>query len=167
MKKSIDYITSKYTNYNFYILTFDYFEKTIKKIIKNKNIEIISDYKLKQKKMGESSYAIAASGSVTLELCKYQTPMIVVYDTNFITQIILKLLVKVNYCTLINIFFNKEIIPELIFQKFTYKNLISHFEFLMKTEKYKKMQKKYMIEFSKKMINNGNPSKLLVDNILK
>ena len=73
MKKSIDYITSKYTNYNFYILTFDYFEKTIKKIIKNKNIEIISDYKLKQKKMGESSYAIAASGSVTLELCKYQT----------------------------------------------------------------------------------------------
>ena len=117
--------------------------------------------------MGESSYAIAASGSVTLELCKYQTPMIVVYDTNFITQIILKLLVKVNYCTLINIFFNKEIIPELIFQKFTYKNLISHFEFLMKTEKYKKMQKKYMIEFSKKMINNGNPSKLLVDNILK
>ena len=47
--------------------------------------------------MSESILAIAASGSVTLELCKYKTPTIVaVYDTNFFTKIILKILVKLN-----------------------------------------------------------------------
>ena len=48
--------------------------------------------------------AIAASGSVSLELCKFEVPSIIVYDTHFITKLILKLFVKVKFASLINIF---------------------------------------------------------------
>ena len=61
--------------------------------------------------MSESFFAVAASGTVTLELAKFNTPMIVVYKTHFITKLIIKLLVKVKYACLINIYFDKLIIP--------------------------------------------------------
>ena len=86
MKNIINDITLKYKNYKFYILTFDYYEKFIKQFINNENITVVTSQSKKQKIMSESILAIAASGSVTLELCKYQTPTIVVYDTNFFTK---------------------------------------------------------------------------------
>ena len=82
--------------------------------------------------MMQSSLALASSGSVTLELSKYQTPMVVVYDTNYLTRILIKLFVKVKFCSLINIFFNKEIVPELIFEKFTYNRVINEMRNLIK-----------------------------------
>ena len=54
--------------------------------------------------MRKSFLAIAASGSVSLELCKYQVPSIIVYDTHFITKLILKFFVKVNYASIIKYF---------------------------------------------------------------
>ena len=44
--------------------------------------------------MMQSSLALASSGSVTLELSKYQTPMVVVYDTNYFTRILIKIFCK-------------------------------------------------------------------------
>ena len=58
--------------------------------------------------MKTSFLAVAASGSVSLELCKYKVPSIIVYDTHFITKIILKLFVRVKFASLINIFYNRE-----------------------------------------------------------
>ena len=42
--------------------------------------------------MKKSHLAVAASGSVTLELINYNTPMVVFYDTHWITKIIIKIL---------------------------------------------------------------------------
>ena len=167
MKTIIDDVTLRYKDYKFYILTFDYYEKVIKEFIENKKVSIISSQSNKQKIMSESILAIAASGSVTLELCKYKTPTIVVYDTNFITKIMLKMLVKVKFASIINIFFFIEILPELLFEDFTYNNVLRQFDALLIDKKKREKQIKYMNVFSNKMLNDENPAKIIVDQILK
>ena len=93
--------------------------------------------------------------------------MIVVYDTNYFTRILIKIFVKVKFCSLINIFFNKEIVPELIFEKFTYTRVIKEIRNLLNNESLRINQIKHMDEFSKKMLNNGNPAKLVVNHIIE
>ena len=44
--------------------------------------------------MRETYLAVAASGSVTLELIKYKVPTLVFYETHWLTKSILKLFVK-------------------------------------------------------------------------
>ena len=167
MKKILNDISSEYPNFKFYILGFDHHKQMINQIIQNPKVKIITNFNLKQKIMMQSSLALASSGSVTLELSKYQTPMIVVYDTNYFTRLLIKLFVKVKFCSLINIFFNKEIVPELIFENFTYTGVMREFKKLLNDKKLRNKQIKYMSIFSKKMLNNRNPAELLVEKIIK
>jgi len=57
---------------------------------------------------------IAKSGTNTLEIAACETPMIVGYKFNILTWQYLKRLLKVKYASLINIFADHPIIPELI-----------------------------------------------------
>ena len=167
MKKVLNDVSFEYPNFKFYILGFDHHKEIINEIIQNSKVRIITNHELKQKIMMQSTLALACSGSVTLELSKYQTPMVVVYDTNYFTKILIKLFVKVKFCTLINIFFNKEIVPELIFEKFTYTRVIKEVRILLNNKSLRNKQTKVMSIFAENMLNNGNPAKLMVDHILK
>ena len=59
--------------------------------------------------------AITISGSVVLELGVVGVPSIVLYNTNKITEWIIKRIASVKYASIPNIMENKEIIPELLF----------------------------------------------------
>ena len=83
-----------------------------------------------------------------------------------LTQLILKVFVKVKYASIINIVNNKEIIPEFIFQDFTEQNVISEIKKIMQNPLIRKKQIRYMNEFCKNMLlNNQNPSDLIVKNL--
>ncbi len=58
--------------------------------------------------------AIVTSGTATLETACYQTPMVVVYKTSWLTYMIGRMLVKVKNIGLVNIVAGKQIVPELI-----------------------------------------------------
>ena len=167
MKNILDDIINEYPDFKFYILGFDNHKKIIKKILQNTKISIITDHDFKQKIMMQSTLALAASGSVTLELSKYKTPMVVVYDTNYLTRILIKFFVKVKFCSIINIFFNKAVVPEFVFEKFNYKLVINEMRNLLNNKRFRDKQVEYMKIFSKKMLNNENPAKLLVNQIIK
>ena len=111
--------SKKYKNFEFFLLTFDNQKKIISKSIDNSSIKILTKFEDKQKIMSESFLAIAASGSVTLELTKYKTPLIVIYKTHFITKFILKLFVKVKFATILNIHYVRK-----LFQNSFLKNLL-------------------------------------------
>ncbi len=165
----IESVIKKYGNYKFYILTFkehqNFFDSIKKKFSKKINIEV--RHEKKQKIMAESHLAVAASGSVTLELAKYETPMIVVYKTHFITRVLLKLLVKVNYACLINILFKKRVVPELLFHDFTHENVLKIFDNLIKNSDEREKQINSLRMFSKKMlVSNKNPADLIVKSIV-
>ena len=163
----IENIIPKYENFSFYILTFknhlNYFSELKNKF---KKIQIVTDTNEKQKIMSESFLAVAASGTVTLELAKFHIPMIVVYKTHFITKLIIKLLVRVKYACFINIFFEKLIIPEFLFNNFTHKKVLPIFRDLVENKISREEQIKYLKVFSSKMlIKNKNPAKIIVDSI--
>ena len=64
-----------------------------------------------------TNFALAKSGTNTLELSLYHLPMIIAYKINFITHFILKLIVKIKFANLINLILNREIIPEMLQKK--------------------------------------------------
>jgi len=61
-----------------------------------------------------SNAALAASGTVTLELALARVPMVVAYRVNPLTHAILRRLVKVRFANLINIILDRAAIPELL-----------------------------------------------------
>ena len=62
----------------------------------------------------QSIAALAASGTVTLELAAAGTPMIVTYDFNRITRMILKAMIRVQTVSLVNLVAETDAIPELL-----------------------------------------------------
>ncbi len=88
-----------------------------------KNCEIISDEKIKSHLLRKSIFAIAKSGTVSLEICNAKIPSIILYKMNFINFLIIKMLVKIKYANIINIAANEEIIPELLQSKCNAKNI--------------------------------------------
>lgn len=163
----IENTISNFSNFSFYILTFENHLNFFSEIkIKFKNIKIITDTNQKQKIMSESFFAVAASGTVTLELAKFNTPMIVVYKTHFITKLIIKLMVKVKYACLINIYFDKLIIPEFLFNDFSYKKILPIFSDFLENQSKRNEQIKNLKVFSSKMlIKNKNPAEIIVNSI--
>jgi lipid-A-disaccharide synthase len=61
-----------------------------------------------------SNAAIAASGTVTLEVALANLPMVVAYRVNPVTHAIVRRLVKVRFANLLNIVLDRPAIPELL-----------------------------------------------------
>ena len=87
------------------------------------NIEIISDEIIKNHILEKSVFAIAKSGTISLEISKKKIPSVIIYKMNIINYLIVKSLVKVKYANIINISADKMIIPELIQGKCNSKNI--------------------------------------------
>ena len=78
------------------------------------NCGSISDEKIKSEILKCSIFAVAKSGTISLEICNAKVPSIIIYKMNFINYLIVKMLVKVKFANIVNIAANEEIIPELI-----------------------------------------------------
>ena len=78
------------------------------------NVDLISDENIKIATIKKSIFAIVKSGTVSLEVCKYGVPSIIIYKMNFLNFFIAKLFLKIKFANMINIINNKEIIPELL-----------------------------------------------------
>jgi len=96
-------------------------EKLIKKDLKN--CGSISDEKIKSEILRSSTFAVAKSGTISLEICNAKVPSIIIYKMNFINFLIVKMLVKIKYANIINIAAEDEIIPELIQENCNSKNI--------------------------------------------
>lgn len=58
--------------------------------------------------------ALAASGTVSLELAAAETPMVVAYDMNWISFQIIKAMAKIDTVTLVNIITGQKVVPEYL-----------------------------------------------------
>jgi len=90
-----------------------------------KYCEVISDDKIKSEILKKSIFAVAKSGTVSLEICNCKIPSIIIYKMNSFNFFIVKSLVKVKFANIINIAANKEIIPELLQSKCNSKNIFN------------------------------------------
>ncbi len=132
----IDFIKLMNEKYNdiFYVFhSTTEFNKLIQdKLIKVgfKNCGSISDEKIKSEILKSSTFAVAKSGTISLEICNAKVPSIVIYKMNSINYLIIKMLVKVKYANIINIAANEEIIPELLQSNCNSKNIFNNVDSL-------------------------------------
>jgi lipid-A-disaccharide synthase len=73
---------------------------------------LIGDQKQKYDAMAACNLALAASGTVALELAMARLPCVIAYRINPITAAIVRKMIKVNYVHLLNILEDKAIVPE-------------------------------------------------------
>ena len=104
------------------------------------NIEIISDKNIKSAVLLNSIFAVAKSGTVSLEICNSKVASIIIYKINFINYLIMKSLVKVNFANIINIINNKEIIPELLQKECNAKEIYKSVLYFLKNPDLAKKQ---------------------------
>ena len=113
----IKLMNKKFNKYSFVFHATDHNKNLIQKKKKKKNfdnVEVISDEKIKTQILSNSIFAVAKSGTVSLEICNAGVPSIIIYKMNFINFFIIKSLVKTKFANIINIINQKEVIPELI-----------------------------------------------------
>ena len=104
-------------NYNYIFHATENSKEYLSQIIEKNNLEnadLISNENIKIATIKKSIFAIVKSGTVSLEVCKYGVPSIIIYKMNFLNFFIAKLFLKIKYANMINIINNKEIIPELL-----------------------------------------------------
>ena len=82
-----------------------------------KNCGAIGDEKIKSHILKSSIFAIAKSGTISLEICNAKVPSLIIYKMGMINFFIVKMLVKVKFANIINIAAKEEIIPELLQSK--------------------------------------------------
>jgi len=83
----------------------------------------IGDEKIKSHILKSSMFALAKSGTISLEICNAKIPSVIIYKMGMINFFIVKMLVKVKFANIINIAANEEIIPELLQSKCNSKDI--------------------------------------------
>ena len=73
--------------------------------------------------MAASDLALAASGTVALELALARLPTVIAYRMNVITNMIARRVVKLDHVNLVNILLKREAVPEYILENCTADNL--------------------------------------------
>ena len=68
----------------------------------------------KRAAFGAADVALAASGTVSLELAAAETPMVIAYDTNWLSRAVIASMLKVDTVTLVNLVSDTRAVPEFI-----------------------------------------------------
>jgi len=113
----IKLMNKKYKNYFFYFHSTEENKSFVLEMVKNlnfDNIDVISDEIIKSKILSHSIFAVSKSGTVSLQICNFNVPSIIIYKLSFINFMIFKMLVNVKFANIINIINNREVIPELL-----------------------------------------------------
>ena len=102
------------------------------------NCEIISDDKIKSHILQKSVFAVAKSGTVSLEISNAKIPSVILYKMGFINFLIIKILVKTKFANIVNFAAQEEIIPELLQSNCNSKDIFKYVsDFLEDTDKMK------------------------------
>jgi lipid-A-disaccharide synthase len=129
------------------------------------NFQVISDENIKSQVLSNSIFAVAKSGTVSLEICNAKIPSIIIYKINKINYLIMKSLVKIKFANIINIINNKEIIPELLQGECNAKEIYKSVVYLLKNPVIMKKQvndcEKTLCEIRSKTSSSEEASLLL------
>ena len=105
-------------------------------------------------------FAVAKSGTVSLEISNAKIPSIILYKMGFINFMIVKSLVKTKYANIINFAANEEIIPELLQSNCNSKNIFKHVSNFLEDPNKIKEQVNKVQNVLNKLKTNGSSSEL-------
>lgn len=108
--------------------------------------------------MRRADVALAASGTVTLELALLGTPTVAAYRANPLTVAVVRRLILVPYVTLVNIVLGRRAIPELLQEDCTAANLAREVERLITDPAAAAAQRAAFAELTQRMRVDAAPS---------
>jgi len=160
----------KYNDFTFVFHSTREYSDLIQSYLKNddlKNCEVISDNKIKNHILKKSIFAVAKSGTVSLEISNAKIPSIILYKMGLINFLIVKMLVKTKYANIINIAAKKEIIPELLQSNCNAKKIFDYVsKYLDNPEKMNEQ-----VKYTQLILNNfktkKSPSNLAAESLNK
>ena len=135
--KFIKMMKEKYNDIHFIFHTTNEHRVALKNQVSQEdpeNCDVISDEKIKSYILKKSIFAVAKSGTISLEICNAKIPSIIIYKMNSINFFIVRMLVKVKFANIINITADEEIIPELLQSKCNSKNIFNTVDELLKDQ---------------------------------
>ena len=108
------------------------------------SINIVTTVEEKWQAFMQSSIALAASGTVSLELAYASVPQVIAYKVSRLTYWIAKCLVKTKYASLVNILNNEMVVPEYLQNQCNAEFLSKQLDAILTDSKYQKqMRQKY------------------------
>ncbi len=112
-----------------------------KSFINTENVNFVSNktYDL----LSISDVALVASGTATLETALYTVPQIVCYKGSSISYFIAKRIVTLKFISLVNLIMDKEVVKELIQDRFNTNNLKVELDNILKGEAREKLLNNY------------------------
>jgi lipid-A-disaccharide synthase len=102
--------------------------------------------------------ALAASGTVTLELAAAGTPMVIIYRAGLISAAIARRLVLVRYAGLPNLLLDRPLVPELLQEHCEPDTLVRHALALLRDPEARAAQKAGFREVMARLAIEGRPS---------
>ena len=151
-------MNEKYTDIFFIFHSTTEHSQLIKNLLSKEgfeNCEVISDKKIKAHVLSQSIFAVAKSGTISLEICNAKVPSVIIYKMNRINFFIIKMLVKVKSPNIINIAANEEVIPQLLQSKCNPKNIFKTVNGLLNDKKILEKQ----VKKSQEIINTFKNAK--------
>ena len=120
-------------DFSFVIPTVSTVASKVKKMVADSQLPIlvVEGEKERHDAFNEADVAIAASGTVALELAIVGVPHIIAYKVPKITEWLVRHLIHIQFVNLSNILLGREIVPELLQDKCTPQNIIFHIEQLL------------------------------------
>ncbi len=146
-------------------------ENRVKDVLKthNCNVLVVNTQNERYKAAKLAEFAIAASGTVALELAIINVPHLVCYKVPFLTAWIARHFTNIKYVNLTNILLDKPIVPELIQEKCTKEVILEHAQMLL--DENSTLYQKEIKGFNELRENLGvgklNPSQKAAEIILK
>ena len=149
----IKLMNEKYNDITYVFHSTKEYSQLMQSFVKESNLsncEIVSDDKIKSHILKKSVFAVAKSGTVSLEICNAKIPLIILYKMGFINFLIIKSLVKTKYANIINFAADEEIIPELLQSSCNSKNIFKYVDdFLDNPNKIKEQVEKVQTVLNK------------------
>jgi len=161
------YLLKFHPNINIFIPTLPHLKKFINTFVQDWKINIIisTDLDNIEENYSNCNKALVCSGTASLEIAKRNIPQLVIYKLNFITELLAKNFVYVEYATIINIIKNKMVIPEITNSKLNKKIFLKEFTKLMSDNNNNNIQIKNINHILKNFHLNKPPYTLAVNRI--
>ena len=169
----IELMNNKFSKYVFVFHVTEENKNIVLGKLKNNNldnIEVVSDENIKSELLSKSIFAVAKSGTISLEISNAGVASIIIYKMNYINFFITKFLVNTKFANIINIINNKEIIPELLQSECNPEEIFRSVVYFLKNPSLINQQitdcKKTLEEIKSKTSSTDEASSILAQNLV-
>ena len=167
--KSAILLNRDYKAIKFYVVTLKGYRNKIQGYFAKTNLDyyVTDNHEEKYNIYSKVNFVLCASGTVTMEVAKASTAMLVVYKLNFITWLIVRAMVKIKTASILNIISKDNIIPELFQKEVNETNIYGIIKKYIENSKLRNKQiNKLNIAVNKLKNGDTNPSYIAAKSVL-